>query len=504
MYLMRSPWLMTVICLPLIELQRGEGADKVRRLQGHTAAVRAVAFTPDGKTLISGGWDKKLLVWDLASGKETTQVNGQSNLIVGVALSPTGKTALLGDYLGRMVHVWDLAKGKELHKLIGHENYVHGVAFSPDGKIAASASFDQTIILWDVLTGKELRRLKGHLGYVNTVAFSSDGKLLASGGADLTVRIWDPKTGKELHKLAGHKGNIISVAFSPDGKSIASAAHDETVRLWEVITASERCVLQGHKGWVRCAAFSPDGNTLVSAGQDKIVRLWDTTTGKELTKLEGHQGIVWTVAFSPNGNTVASGSDDFTIRLWDVSKLVHPKTEAAEELSDKALGGLWEDLGGRDAEKAFRAISKLSTVPEQSPGFLEKSLLKQEKAPLADQQRVARLIAALNADDFKVRDQAAAELAALGVTVKAALVKALQETRSSEVGYRLRGLLKLLKNTPPGILRIVRGVELLEHIGGQTAQQALTKLSKEGKEPRLKQEAKAALDRLVKVAGGKQ
>jgi len=289
---------------------------------------------------------------------------------------------------------------------------------------------------------------------------------------------------------------VVWVTFAPDGKSLASAAHDGTVRLWECATGKERCVLQGHKGWVRCAAFAPDGKTIASVGQDPTVRIWDVVTGKELHKLEGHSGIVWTVAFSPDGKTLATGCDDRTIRLWDMAGLHAAKANAAE-LTRTELQSLGNDLTSPDAERAYRAMGKLVQSSGHSTPFLQQLLLKKNKTGPAEPKRVAKLIADLDADAFRVRDEAAQELAKLGAAVRPALLKALEETTSTEAGYRLRSLLQRLEGLSTDDLRANRGVEILERVGNADARKALNALAKDGPDDRLRADAKASLKRLA-------
>jgi WD40 repeat protein len=136
------------------------------------------------------------------------------------AFSPDGKTVASGSY-DKTVRLWDAATGEERQKLKGHDGSVRAVAFSPDGKTAASGSGDWTVRLWDAATGEERQKLEGHDSLVSAVAFSPDGKTVASGSDDETVRLWDAATGEERQKLKGHDGLVSAVAFSPDGKTVA-------------------------------------------------------------------------------------------------------------------------------------------------------------------------------------------------------------------------------------------------------------------------------------------
>jgi len=286
-------------------------------LAGRTASAQAVAWSPDGGLLASAEEDTVRL-WEVATGTEIRRLQGHEHSIWSVAFSPDGKSLASGSY-DKTVRLWDIATGTEIRRFHGHEHSIWSVAFSPDGESLASGSYDRTIRLWKVATGTEIRRLQGHESSVRSVAFSPDGKSLASGSDDKTVRLWEVATGRKTLELSGHKHYVWSVAFSPDGKFLASGSYDRTVCLWEVVTGTDIRWLQGHQDSVRSVAFSPDGKSLASGSYDSTVRLWEVTTGTEIRRLKGHQNYVWSVAFSPNGKSLASGSYDKTVRLWEVA-----------------------------------------------------------------------------------------------------------------------------------------------------------------------------------------
>jgi WD40 repeat protein len=285
-------------------------------LEGHTAAVRGVAFSRDGSRLATASQDSMVRVWDAHTGEQQLLLKGHGAAVAGVAFSPDGKH-LASASEDKTVRVWEIPGGREQLILEGHTGEVSGVAYSPDGKHLASASYDQTLKLWNTDSGEEERTVKGHGDSVTCVAFSPDGKHLASASYDKTVKLWDAQTGREERTFTGHTGWVSGVAFGADGKRLASASVDQTVRVWDAQTGQELLALKGHSGSVNGVACSPDGRRLVSGSEDGTTRVWDAQTGQEVFVLKGYADRVHGVAFSADGRRLASASDDRTVRVWD-------------------------------------------------------------------------------------------------------------------------------------------------------------------------------------------
>lgn len=201
----------------------------------HNRTVNSVAFTSDGKRLLSASDDGQVIIWSLKDGH---LVSNKATLT--------------------------------------HGDKARSVATSPVEDYAVSAGTDAIIRLWSISRRFELRRFEGHTSSVNSVAFSSDGRYVVSGSSDWTVRLWDATNGKEIHQFLGHSGRVSSVAFAPDGKHIVSAAADKRAIIWDIDRGAEMCHFVGHTDRINSVAFSPDGKYIVTASHDKTARVWET------------------------------------------------------------------------------------------------------------------------------------------------------------------------------------------------------------------------------------
>lgn len=317
------------------------------------AVSTRLSFDAGGKLAFVGA-DHRVRLYDVEQRRETQSLVGHTAVVWAVAFSPDGRFLVTGSE-DKTARVWDVAAGRALHVLSGHRASVFGVDFSPDGQLVATAGGDARIELWDVATGQHRRSLGGHDGGVQSVAFAPDGRSLASSGADHTVRVWNTGVPERHSRHHGHDKGVIGVSFSADGKQLATASYDRTVRIWDVATGGTSRVLRGHEGTVYNVAFGPDGRRLASADLGGRVHIWDVASWSEERTLR-HQGAVRGVAFHPDGERLATGGGESAVQLWDVisgERTVGFEGDAAPT-SDVAFDAAGERIAAAGWDRAAR------------------------------------------------------------------------------------------------------------------------------------------------------
>ena len=303
-------------------------------LEGHQDTINLLTFSPDGRLVATATrysrWryrrkrqDNTVRLWEVATGKHLTLLEGQQGAINAIAFSPDSNLILTGsnDKIGRL---WNAKTGKSVALLKGHSAPVNQVAFSLDGRLALTASANK-VHIWDTVTRKPLATLDCSQ-YVRSVTFSPDAQLVLTGSGN-TARIWEARTGKLLATLDSHKSGIVKVEFSPNGELALTGSSDGTVRLWRAATGVYVATLAASGSPVIDVAFSSDGRLIVAGYNSGTARLWETTSGKHMATFEGHSGIVRQAIISPNGQWVLTRTGT-EVQLWSI--------ESAQALVDKA------------------------------------------------------------------------------------------------------------------------------------------------------------------------
>ena len=293
----------------------------LRRLKGHSDAVRSVAISADSKYVVTGSNDKTARIWDLKDGKERSVLKGHSKGVTAVAISSDSQYVVTASE-DKTARVWNLKNGGLRRVLEGDSDAVMSVvAISADLKYVVTAgSGDKTPVrIWDLESGKELRVvLKGQSSAVTSVVVSSDSKFLVTGSAeDKTARIWDLESGDLRRELEGHSDVVRSVAISSDSRYVVSGSNDKTVCVWDLERGDAPRVLEGHFRPAVSIAISSDSRYVVTGSEDKTARVWDLNSGKELVRELKGDGVR-SVAVSSDSKFVVTEDGRGQTSWWNL------------------------------------------------------------------------------------------------------------------------------------------------------------------------------------------
>ena len=341
-----------------------------KELAQHDGPVRALAFSPDGRQLVSGGQDNVLRVWDLATGQERAVLRGHASHVRDCVFSSDGQLLLSagrdqqmklwqpdssGESLtlgadavtkqadavlaarfsrdgtqivtanrDRTATLWDARQQTPLQTFAeGHDFLASSAVFSADGTRLGTGAGDGTARIWDVATGTEILQLD-NTGRTAAIAVSPDGQWIATGSPDNNALVWNAQTGEQVAELAGHEAAVTSLAFSPDGQTLATGDDLGRCRLWIHQTSTDKWVgshwLRGHSREISAMAFVDQGKRLVTASGDNTCGQWNVATGQELTeRVLRHPDWVTDMAVSHDGTRVLTSCDDGKLRLWSLA-----------------------------------------------------------------------------------------------------------------------------------------------------------------------------------------
>jgi WD40 repeat protein/serine/threonine protein kinase len=330
---------------------------KSKMLQGHVAPIWALAFSPDGRRMVSGSSDRSAKIWECATGKVLFTLRGHAAGIRSVAFSPDGRQIVTASS-DQTARTWDARTGEHLRTFKGHRAEVRCAAFSPDGQRIVTGSADWTAIVWDASSGHPLLTFREHRAAVISTVFSIDGSRITSSGFDGT-KLWEGASGAELPPSGetsgrhaapvsaeptawlwgktdpddtpdtdalGRESGVECMTVSPDRRWVVTGSLDNAARIWDLTSGRLMHTLDGHAFRIRSVAISPNGDRIATGSGDQTVKIWDAARGLELLTLRGHTNDVVSVAFSPDGQRVAAGSSDGAIEEWELASAQESRT----------------------------------------------------------------------------------------------------------------------------------------------------------------------------------
>lgn len=239
---------------------------------GHRDRITALTFSPQGRFLISTSDDGTIKEWDLKTLRLVRTLSDQGWGFSALALSQDGYILVSGDREGR-IQLWDLETGQVISSLIKQQNVISGLAISPNQQTLISSSLDQTVCLWDFQTDALLKTFQAHPDRITAMALAPNGRTLVSGSADRTIKLWDAMSGAQIKVIAAHRDVVTSLAIHPKELLFASSSEDNTVKVWDIQTGIRTATLP-HPWAVNQINFSPDGDLLVSGSADEMIRIW--------------------------------------------------------------------------------------------------------------------------------------------------------------------------------------------------------------------------------------
>ncbi|KAJ3009311.1 hypothetical protein HKX48_008031 [Thoreauomyces humboldtii] len=297
-------------------------------LSGHQGEVYSCKFSPSGRQLVSGSFDRQIYLWNAHGECENySAMKGHAGPVLEVQWSSDGRT-IYSASTDKTVGVWDAEIGERVKKLKGHTSFVNTCAStrrSANTELIATGSDDTTVRIWDPRQKHAVHKFANKYA-ITATEFSHDGGLVFAGGLDNKIRAWDLRKGEVAYELTGHLDTLTGLRLSPEGDHLLSNAMDNTVRVWDVkpyaptgtrmLKIFEGAPHGFEKNLIR-PCWSPEGDYVATGSGDRSVVVWDVNTQKIVYKLPGHKGVCNEVDWT--GTVIASASNDKTIFIGELN-----------------------------------------------------------------------------------------------------------------------------------------------------------------------------------------
>nr|WP_267913213.1 c-type cytochrome [Thermohalobaculum xanthum] len=293
-----------------------DGSTGYQRLEGHGGPIKGVAISPDGQQMLTASFDYSVGLWSASTGKLIRWLEGHEAAVNAVAFLPGGRALSVGDDFDMIM--WDLESGAVLHRFEGHEGKLIGVTPGPDATIAATAGWDGNVGIWP-LDGGAARFLKGHGANVNDVVFTPDGAKLYTASYDGTIRRWDTVSGAEEVVLVNHGFGINHLVLNSDAGWLAYGALDGAVRAIDLATGAQIADLTADRRPILALSADPTGRFLAVGDGEGYVMILDTADWSVVRDFRAAlSGPIWALAWEPSGKRLLAGGIADEAALWPI------------------------------------------------------------------------------------------------------------------------------------------------------------------------------------------